>query len=176
VIEERSSLCDASGVFAAPDLIEPIAAFRSWRVIDGRLRSPYLPVFWDERILEARCSSPGVPAGGAPHLAPEPACGCGIYAYLEPDRDFPKIDYRGVAGIVTLWGRIEVHDEGMRAEHAQIEALALYARQSARQKSAIWAIADALGIDLIGLDEIGDAAVRYGGRLPATLLPAPIRS
>jgi hypothetical protein len=160
----------------APDLIEPLVAFRSWRAVGGRLRSPYLPVFWEERILHAECRAPvgALPEGtGArePHLAPDPGCTCGIYAYLEPDRQFPTIDYRGVTGVVTVWGNIEVHAEGLRAQHARVEALAIYSRWSSRQKNAVWRIADDLGVDLVDLDEVESCVDLYGGRLPPALLP-----
>lgn len=161
---------------AAPDFIEPVVGFRSWRAVNGRLRSPYVPVFWDQRQLCAECCPSCAEAldpncAHHDHVAPQPGCACGIYAYFEPDREFPMVDYQGVAGIVTLWGDIQVHSEGMRAEHAQIEALTLYSRWSTRQKRAVWAIAEQLGVDLVDLDEIEDAAERYGARLePERLL------
>lgn len=160
----------------APDLIEPLVAFRRWRVIGGRLRSPYASFFWDEPVIHAqceafRCCPPDVSGAHGPHAAPHPECSCGIYAYLEPDREFSMVDYRGVTGIVTLWGNVEVHVDGLRAEHARVEALALYDRWCARQKNAVWRVAEELGIDLIELDEIDRCAERYGGRLPAALLP-----
>jgi hypothetical protein len=177
VIEEAAPHeTGASAGLAAPDLIEPLVAFRSWRAVGGRLRSPYLPVCWDERVMHAECESSarGHSTSRPPssHLAPDPDCTCGIYAYLEPDRNFPTIDYRGLTGIVTLWGNIEVHGDGMRAQHARVEALALYCRWGSRQKRAVWSIAEELGVDIVDLDEIELCAERYGGRLPAALLPA----
>jgi hypothetical protein len=182
---ERTSLTEpeAPDRLGAPDLIEPLVAFKRWRAVGGRLRSPYLPIFWDERTIHARCvasdhafdhasdHSSEPHAHPAPHRAPHPDCSCGIYAYLEPDREFPMVDYRGVTGIVTLWGNVEVHADGMRAEHARVEALALYPHWCERQKNAVWRIAEQLGVDLIDLDRIDNCAERYGGRLPAALLP-----
>jgi hypothetical protein len=159
----------------APDLIEPLVAFRSWRAVGGRLRSPYLPVYWDDRLLEARCqvSAPELSGGSNSqgHIAPDPGCTCGIYAYPRPDLQLPTIDYRAVTGVVTVWGNIEVHAEGMRAQCARVEALALYCRWSARQKNAVWRIAEELGVDLVDLDELEDCADLYGGRLPPSLVP-----
>jgi hypothetical protein len=171
-----ASLHEAPGHLEAPDLIEPVVAFRRWRTFGGQLRSPYVPVFWDEPVLHAECQASRYHpaqknAAHEPHSAPHPDCSCGIYAYLEPDREFPMIDYRGVTGIVTLWGNVEVHTDGMRAEHARVEALALYQCWSNHQKNAVWRIADDLGVDVIDLDEIEHFAERYGGRLPAALLP-----
>ena len=160
-------------VFQAPDLIEPVVGFRNWRVIDGRLRSLYLPVFWDQRTVRANCNANQGDNDGvaAAHMAPDPTCTCGIYAYLEPDRRFSTIDYRGVTGIVTLSGTIEVHSDGMRAEQACVEALALYSRWSSRQKEAVQQIAGELGVDLVDLGAVEQASERYGRRLTADLLP-----
>jgi hypothetical protein len=151
----------------APDLIEPLTAFRIWRAVDGRLRSPYVPVFWDERVLPARCQ-PRPSSGTAcrqPHTPPHETCGCGIYAYHEPDLDFPTVDYQGVAGIVTLWGKVDLQPAGMRSEFARVEALGLYSRWSNRQKRAVATIAAQLEIDLVDLDDLPSAAERYGRRL-----------
>src|SRR5204863_8503007 len=92
-------------VFEAPDFIEPVAAYRKWRVVDGRLRSLYAQRFWFEPLQRAECHADGV----RPHMAPHSGCTCGIYASHEPDCEFPTVDYRGVSGIVTVWGDIEVH-------------------------------------------------------------------
>jgi hypothetical protein len=169
----------------APDLIEPLTAFRCWRVIDGRLRSPYLPAFWDERLLVARCHSEatGAGAGLLPHSPPITSCDCGIHAYPEPNIEFPTVDYRGVSGIVTLRGRVLVGPRGMRAELARLEALGFYSRWSRRQKREVSAIADRLEVDLVDLDDLANAAPDYGRPLDPELLsrvraadPSPQRS
>jgi hypothetical protein len=143
---------------AAPDLIEPVVAFRNWRLVDGVLRSPYTPVAWTEPIMCARCLA-------SPHPAPAPSCDCGLSAYLEPQLRFPTVDFRGVTGIVTLWGRLEVHADWVRAEYARVEALTVYRHWSRRQRTAAEAAAASLGADLIDLHEQAEAAELYGGRL-----------
>ena len=161
----------------APDLIEPVVAFRSWRVVDEALRSVYLPVVWSDRDMSAACLCSESPDADAPrsaapgHDAPDRGCTCGIYAYYEPDLNFPTVDHRGVAGIVSLWGSIELHEEGMRAEHARVEALALYSRWTTRQIEAVRAIARDLGVDLVDHDEIAEAARRYGRPISPGLVP-----
>lgn len=161
----------------APDLIEPVVAFRGWRVVDEGLRSVYLPVLWTGREMSAACLASESPDAEAPrsaapgHAAPDRGCTCGVYAYYEPDRNFPTVDYRGVAGIVSLWGAIELHEEGMRAEHARVEALALYSRWSTRQIEAVRAVAADLGVDLVDLDDIVEAARRYGRPVAPELVP-----
>jgi hypothetical protein len=177
VIEEVSPGREQSPKTRAPDLIEPIVAFRSWRVVDGRLRSVYLPTFWSEREMTASClcsesPDPDSPrAAPAGHGVPDRGCTCGIYAYYRPDMNFPTVDHQGVTGIVSVWGSIEVHDEGMRAEHARIEALALYSRWSTRQIDAVRNVALELGVDLVDLDEIEDAAKHYGQPISPALVP-----
>jgi hypothetical protein len=160
----------AADLFEAPDLIEPVAAYRKWRVVEGHLRSLYLPVFWTERVQCAVCRAEQ--GDGPRHMAPGSACTCGIYASHKPDLEFPTIDYRGVSGVVTVWGSIEVHDDGLRAEYAQVEALCLYERWTDRQAEAVRAAAEALGVDLIDLDYLEGAAERYGRWLDPELLGA----
>jgi hypothetical protein len=157
----------------APDLSEALTAFRRWRVVDGRLRSPYLPVFWDERILAARCYRQESGESILPaHTPPFRHCSCGIHAYNEPDLDFPAIDYRGVTGIVTIRGKVAIGPDGMRAELARVEALGIYSRWGRRQRREVDALADRLGIDLVDLDALADAAQCYGRPLLPGSLPA----
>jgi hypothetical protein len=151
---------------AAPDLIEPVAAFRNWRVIDGALTSPYSGTTWDEPVLCARCLR------FPDHAAPDPSCDCGVSAYHEPQGRFATVDFRGVSGIVTLWGRVEVHADRLRAEFARVEALAVYSRWSERQRTAVSEVAAELGVDTVDLREQADAALHYGSRVTPALLPA----
>jgi hypothetical protein len=143
---------------AAPDLIEPVIGFRNWRIVDGVLTSPYAGTAWHEPLLCARCLD-------GEHDAPHPGCDCGVSAYHGPQVRFSTVDFRGVSGIVTLWGRIEVHPDRMRAEFARVEALALYSRWSARQRDAVTTAARRLGVDLVDLHEQEAAAASYGAVL-----------
>ena len=177
MIEEVTPGLPESAGFQTPDLIEPVVAFRSWRVVDGALRSVYLPVFWTEKEVKATCMSAESPDADAPrsaspgHSAPDRGCTCGVYAYYEPDRNFPTVDYRGVIGIVSLWGTIELHEDGMRAEHARVEALAVYSRWTTRQIDTVRQVAADLGVDVVDLDEIEEAARRYGRHITPELVP-----
>jgi hypothetical protein len=150
---------------AAPDLIEPIVGFRNWRLMDGVLASPHSGVPWHEPVLCARCLR-------FDHRAPEHDCDCGVSAYHEPQLRFSTVDFRGVSGIVTLWGRVEVHADWMRAEFARVEALAVYSRWSRRQLDAVAAAAAELGVATLDLHEQADAARDYGAGITPALLPA----
>jgi hypothetical protein len=153
----------------APDLVAPVVAFRAWRVVAGQLLSPYIPCRWDGPVMHAECypANRALQFGrgwlDAPHDAPHPSCQCGIHAYHRPGAQAYYGEFDWVEGIVSVWGNIEVHREGLRAEHARV--LALSRRPGAQ------AISARLGVDLVERDDLETAAARYGGRLPASLVP-----
>jgi hypothetical protein len=161
----------------APDLIEPVVGFRKWRVVRDRLTSPYIPLRWEEPVVRAEC----FPANRSllfgqgwlsePHEAPHPRCKCGVYAWhrLPPPGALPDPDR--VFGVVTLWGRIEVHEDGMRAEHAAIKALGFAEQLGEVHRRTMEAIAGHLGVALVEERSLVEAARRHGSSLPASLLP-----
>jgi hypothetical protein len=156
-------------VTAAPDLVAPVVAFRAWRVVDGALLSPYIPCRWDGPVMHAEC----YPANrtllfgqgwlGDAHAPPHRDCRCGIYAYHRPGAQAYYGEFESVQGIVAVWGRIEAHRDGLRAEHARICALA-------RSTSAV-AIAARIGVDVVETVDLEEAAAHYGGPLPPSLMP-----
>jgi hypothetical protein len=158
-------------VSVAPDLIEPVVAFRAWRVLDDRLLSPYIPCRWDGRVMHASCypANRALTFGRgwlrAPHASPHPACKCGIYGYHRPGAQAYFGEWEWVEGVISVWGRIEAHADGLRAEHARVEAVA------GRPE-----IARRLDVALVAREELGAAAADYGAPLPAGLLPHPSAS
>ena len=85
-----------------------------------------------------------LPGDGEPKVhptgSPVPAagCACGLYAShpwaRDPNSDFLRVDGMGlepddVFGVVEAWGRMEVHEDGFRAEYAR--PIALFARSGA---------------------------------------------
>jgi hypothetical protein len=164
----------------APDLIEPVVGFRNWRILRtgparGELSSPYFPVTWSEPVMRAECRRWRTPEAllDTPHAAPQGECGCGIRAYHTPTEEFSKVDYRAVSGIVTVWGRIDIGADEMRAELARVEALAVYSRWSRWQRDAVKDVAANLGVDVVELGDLGTAAGSYGAPPPASLLADP---
>jgi hypothetical protein len=161
----------------APDLLEPVVGFRKWRVVGEHLTSPYIPLRWEEPVVHARC----YPANRSllfgegwldePHDAPHPACRCGVYAWHSLPRRGPVPDPGRVFGIVALWGRIEVHQDGMRAEHAAIRALSFSPRLGADHSATMAGIAGRLGVDLVDDSLLAGAARAYGDSVPASLVP-----
>ena len=161
----------------APDLIEPVVGFRRWRLLGERLSSPFIPVQWDERTLHARC----FPANrrllfghgwlDEPHEAPHPNCKCGIYAWHRPPPRSRIPDPDQAMGVVTVWGRVEVHRDGMRAEHARIEALARGVTHQADLDETLREIASRLGLELVARQELAAVAADAGAALPEEMMP-----
>ena len=152
--------------------------FRKWRIDDRHLSSPYARIRWRQREMHARCHRHSFASHRADprpldedHEAPHPSCNCGIYAYYEPHARPRAIYVRLAWGIVTLWGRIEAHGNGMRAEHARVEALASSPEWPNSYQRALQRVAKELEIDLVRHTELERAAGEYGGRLPASLVP-----
>ena len=155
----------------APDLIEPVIGYRAWRLRDGELFSPYVEVAWSGGPLRAECLRDRVQfrPGGGPHAepAPLPECACGIYAYFEPV-DRVGGDPQFVRGAVALWGRIEVHREGMRAEFARVVVIA--EPPDWRRRKELWRTAERLGVESVRPVDLRAASRRYGQPLPDSLL------
>jgi hypothetical protein len=161
----------------APDLAAPVVGFRAWRVIDDRLTSPYIPVRWEGRLMHAACypANRNLVFGDGwlrePHVSPHPRCRCGIYAYHHPQLSPYVGEFEWVGGVVSAWGRMEVHRDGLRAEHARIEALALQRGWGAARTARTRRIAAALGADAVAHHELAAAAESYGTPLSEQLVP-----
>jgi hypothetical protein len=111
----------------------------------------------------------------APHESPHPACQCGVYAYHRPGTQTYYGEWDWVEGAVSCWGRIEAHRDGLRAEHARVEALVRPAGDDAdarRRRAAVEAIGRELGVEVVERDELGAVAAGAGAPLPPGLLPA----
>jgi len=164
-------------VSLAPDLLEPVVGFRKWRVVADHLTSPYIPLRWEEPVVHARC----FPANRSllfgegwleePHGAPHPACRCGVYAWHSLPAAGPVPDPDRVFGVVALWGRIEVHEDGMRGEHAAIKALSFSSRLGEAHRARMRRIAGRLGVDLVEDCLLAGAAGAYGDAVPDSLVP-----
>lgn len=164
---------------AAPDLVVPVAGFRSWRLANGRLLSPYVPCRWEGRVLHARCFDANrslVRGQGwldVPHASPHPDCQCGIYAHHRPGLRGYYGELSWCEGVVTGWGRLVVHADGWRAEHARVEALAWPSEGERRLRDVVARIAAALGVDVVEREALPSIAQAAGRPVPDVLRPAP---
>ena len=142
-----------------PDGIDPIVAWRYWRVDEksGRLRSlardrtEWLP----NAPFEARCRYERLDHTDArwrlvdgsfwkPHDSPGEACRCGIYGAtnLRALRSHPLFGFRfTVAGEVLLWGKVIQGQLGYRAQYAYPKHLFVVLRPADRREQALEALA-----------------------------------
>jgi hypothetical protein len=176
--EQTDALKQLELALLAQATATPYVGFRAWRLVDGVLRSPFRHERWEQPVLEATCPwlAPGTaraPAGAltTAHRAPHRDCRCGIHVSDRPDVAFPQVDFRGVTGIVTIWGTVICEEGGARAELARVAALGIYSHWTARQKDAVSDAARRLEADLIDLRALEGAAPRYGTRLPTRSSP-----
>jgi hypothetical protein len=75
-----------------------------------------------------------------------------------------------VAGAVALWGQIELHAHGMRAQYAMVVALALPFSWGEKRRR-ILAAADALEVPAVPARRLKSAALEHGKLIPRTMRP-----
>jgi hypothetical protein len=164
-------------VTSAPDLAAEVVAFRSWRLAGERLMSPFISCRWRGREMHATCfdANRGLTRGvgwlDRPHRSPHADCQCGIYAYHTPGPRSWFGEAYWCEGVVSAWGRIVVHADGFRAEHARVEALAVPEELDRRGAAFVHGVAIGLGVPVVGHTELEDFAAELGGGVPPALRP-----
>jgi hypothetical protein len=154
----------------APDLVERVIGYRHWRLDDAGLWSPYLEERWGRGVHTATCR-----ADRGAHAEPAPAhdCTCGIHAWYQAP---PMLSWAAtrnlVAGAVALWGELELHPFGMRAQHGMVVALALPPWRGTKPRR-IAEVAAELEIDAVPARALEAAARAYGAPVPPAFIPQP---
>jgi hypothetical protein len=153
---------------SAPDLVDPIIGYRQWRLLDGTLKSMFIAEDWLAASRHAGCYA----GRHEPADAPAKDCSCGIYAYYDP---VPRMASAGtrelVGGVIVLWGRVELHATGMRAEHARLVALELPLSR-ARKRREVVAAAQRLGVVAVPHHKLSATALRHGLPLGREMRPS----
>jgi hypothetical protein len=148
----------------APDLITAVIGFRQWRMIDTELWSLRADDHWRRGVHTAHCPTHA-------HVAPANGCTCGIYAWYGPaPRGASALTRDLVGGAVAMWGQIELHAHGMRAQHAMVVALALPFSRGAKRHRVI-AAADALDVCAVPARRLTAAALAHGALIPRAMRP-----
>jgi hypothetical protein len=162
----------------APDAIGPIVGFRQWVVVGDEIYSPLARTGWGGEPMQAQCLARCRRAGGlwrrpSEHggPAPDPECVCGIYALFEPETLRRRDRLSRVSGAVVVWGRLEVHETGMRAEFARIVALSLPGGRHRGADRVVGGLAERLGVQAVPARRIGAAALVHGDPVPPVLVP-----
>jgi hypothetical protein len=151
----------------APDLAWPVIGFRQWRLVGGVLKSMFVAGDWLAAEQHARCYA-GRHDGT---VVPAKECSCGIYAYYDP---VPRMASAGtrelVAGVIVLWGQLELHPTGMRGEHARLVALELPLSRG-RKRGELAAVAERLAVPVVPHRRLRAAAADDGLPLGPALRP-----
>jgi hypothetical protein len=151
----------------APDLVRAVIGFRQWRLHDGLLWSLYTGDLWDRATRTARCLRDGAHEGPAPGHT----CSCGFYAWYGPAaRTASAATPDLVGGAVALWGRLELHAHGMRAEHARMVALALPVSWG-RKRRRLVSVGEELGVPLVPARRLKRVALEHGDVIPRRMRP-----
>jgi hypothetical protein len=150
-----------------PDLIEPVIGYRQWRLHDGALWSPYFEMRWRRGVNTAHCAAPG----SHPEGAPAHACSCGLHAWYRP---CPRLGSAAasdlVAGAIVVWGAVELHPTGLRAQHAMVVALALPLASRAKRRR-VCEVASALEVAAVPARRLAAAARACVRPVARTLVP-----
>jgi hypothetical protein len=152
---------------SAPDLIRAVIGFRQWRLRDGGLWSLHAEDRWERGLMTARC------LGDDAHTAPAPqnGCTCGFYAWYRPTpRTASAATPDLVAGAVAMWGQVELHAHGIRAQHAMIVALALPMSRGAKRRRLV-AVADELEVPTVAARRLRAVALEHGDVIPRRMRP-----
>ncbi len=150
----------------APDLVTAVIGFRQWRLRGSELWSVRATERWLRGVQTAHCAQ-----GSHDGAAPAKGCKCGIYAlYDPPPRGASAATPDLVAGAVALWGQIELHAHGMRAQHAMVVALARPFSWGEKRRR-ILAAADALEVPVVPARKLRSAALEHGDVIPRWMRP-----
>jgi hypothetical protein len=151
---------------AAPDLITAVIGFRQWRLRGAELWSFRADDRWRRGVQTAHCEQ-------GTHSEPAPAngCNCGIYAWYEPPPRGASLATRElVAGAVAIWGQVELHAHGMRAQYAMVVALALPFSRGDKRRQLLEA-ARALEVMAVPARRLKAAALEHGDLVPRWMRP-----
>ena len=166
----------------------PLVAYRVWQVRGSRiwpdlnleygLRGihPLCPATWDNRRHAAYCLSKSIHARGnrtgdyVPHDSPPPVatCTCGVSGYFEPIEDAGD-GWPIVAGVLSVSGRAVMHDVWLRAETAQVEALAMNADVKAHERSVVERTASEWTVPVVELGDLDAFGRQTGQEVPNDL-------
>jgi hypothetical protein len=114
------------GGAAAPvePLVGEIVGLRTFRVDESGLLLPlYAQRPWYDGANTATCAPPTGEHERTDHAVADPGCECGFYAYGTEDAASRNRHMRYVQAVVSCWGNVVAGTQGVRAQHARIDAV-----------------------------------------------------
>lgn len=121
-----------------------ISGFRTWKWDGNHLYSQgNNKIHWDVN-MEAECLAEEyencLPSS---HAVPDPKCTCGFYTGFELMIPKPvQEDYLNVSGVCKIWGRVQVHPNGMRSQFISPFALLINPGEQNRQPDLFVSLQD----------------------------------
>jgi hypothetical protein len=124
--------------FAGEPIVGEIVGLRTFRVDESGLLLPlYSEGVWYDGINTATCSPPTGHHDRGAHPVPSDECECGFYAYGSPEAARQYRQARYVQAVVSCWGGVAAGTQGVRSEHARVDALWLSPRAPAWLRSRV---------------------------------------
>ena len=112
-------------------------------------------------------------------VSPEPGCSCGIYAYhdIGPMTRALREEPYMFGGAVLCWGRIVIHPEGIRAQHARPLALCRPESPSVQHRTAalLEQVTREYAIPLLELKDLMTYASEFGASYRPEMTVPPRR-
>lgn len=154
-----------------PDLMDYVIGFRAWNLSGNRLK----PIAAGNDVWRGGAEVRASCGHGKLHRAPAHECDCGFYAW----HDFTpmKEEARGggtrkVWGAVQACGRMEVHEDGFRAEYMRpvlfgyddrADEMTVDGLKRGPDYDRVFAIAEQLGgVQVVPYDILPEAAKEFG--------------
>uniref|UniRef100_UPI0035C99CEC hypothetical protein n=1 Tax=uncultured Jatrophihabitans sp. TaxID=1610747 RepID=UPI0035C99CEC len=117
------------GFGGSEPLVGEIVGLRTFRVdASGALLPLYSGGVWYDGENTATCSPPTGHHGRPAHAVPDDDCECGFYAYGSATAARQNRNTRHVQAVVSCWGSVVAGTQGVRAQHARIDAVWLSPR------------------------------------------------
>lgn len=111
----------------AEPLVGEVVGLRTFRVDESGLLLPlYSNRAWYDGTNTATCAPPTGDEPEHAHRVPDPDCECGFYAYGTERAATANRHARYVQAVVACWGGVVAGTQGVRAEHARVDAIWLH--------------------------------------------------
>jgi hypothetical protein len=105
-------------------LVGEIIGLRTFRVDESGMLLPlYSNAAWYDGTNTATCAPPTGEAERTDHPVASPDCECGFYAYGTEAAAARNRNMRYVQAVVSCWGSVVAGTQGVRSQHARIDAL-----------------------------------------------------
>jgi hypothetical protein len=105
-------------------LVGEIVGLRTFRVDESGMLLPLCSnQAWYDGINSAACTPPTGEAERTDHPVASPECECGFYAYGTESAAARNRNMRYVQAVVSCWGSVVAGTQGVRSQHARIDAL-----------------------------------------------------